>query len=279
MNDQIQLLGRLTVRAEIRTKTGLAIGGSDTVAGISGSDQVVARDPATGEPYVPGSSLKGKLRFLVERALGVPLVPIVQSAMRRDARFIHRCLNEKDYLGSTLLPGYTGCPVCHLFGSIPDKFPIFPTRLLTRDAPLTDASRLALVKKRTDLPYTEVKSEVVLDRLTAAATPRQKERVLAGAAFDARWDLGLYAVDGKDLGDEKLLGLLIAALGLLESDYLGVQGSRGYGRVEIAELKVSVAHDGGLSGEARDLAEKLAAPGTVAKALEAAGNPLARGAA
>jgi CRISPR-associated protein Csm3 len=197
--------------------------------------------------------------------------------VRRDARFIHRCTSEKDYLSGSLLAGWSGCPICHLFGSMPDRFPVFPTRLLTRDAPLTEASRTALLKKRTELPFTEVKSEVILDRLTAAATPRQKERVLAGAAFDARWDLGLYAVGGNDLHDEKLLELLIAALSLLESDYLGGGGSRGYGRVEIAELKVAVAHDGGLSAEARALAGKLASPGTVARALEAAGNPLARG--
>ena len=74
-----------------------------------------------------------------------------------------------------------------------------------------------------------------------------------------------------------LCGLLFAGMSLLEADYLGSGGSRGYGRVEFAELKVAVTHDGGLSAEARALAEKLASPGTVAKALEATGNPLARG--
>jgi CRISPR-associated protein Csm3 len=277
MSEQIHLLGRLTVRAEIRTVTGLAIGGGDTGMGLGGADSVVMRDPSTGEPYVPGSSLKGKLRFLLERALGAPLVPVGGGPARREARLIHRCLEEKDYHAAKLLEGYEGCPICHLFGSIADRFQVYPTRLLTRDAPLTEASRASLLKKRSELPFTEVKSEVILDRLTAAATPRQKERVLAGAAFDARWDLGLYAVDGKDLGDEKLLAVLFAGLGILESDYLGGQGSRGYGRVEIADLKVSVAHDGGLSEDARALAAAVASPGTVAKALEATGNPLAKG--
>jgi len=276
MSEKIQLLGRIMIRCELRTKTGLAIGGSDGGLGVGGPDQVVARDPVSGEPYVPGSSLKGKLRALSERALGADLVPVVSTAARREARYIHRCTSEKDYQMGGGLPGYAGCPICHLFGSIPEKFPIYPTRLITRDAPLTEASRTALLKKRTDMPFTEVKNEVVLDRLTAAATLRQKERVLAGAVFDARWDLSLYSVDGTDLHDEKLLGLFLCALNLLEADYLGGQGSRGYGRVEIADLKVTVLHDGGLSGEARELLEKLGSAGTVARALEATGNPLAR---
>ncbi len=276
MNERIHLLGRVTIRAELRARTGLSIGGNDGVAGLGGADQVVAREPVSGEPYVPGSSLKGKLRALTERALGAALVAVEPSSVRRDARFIHRCTGEKEYLSGGGIAGYAGCPICHLFGIIPDRFPVWPTRLITRDAPLTEASRAVLIKKRTELPFTEVKNEVVLDRLTAAATLRQKERVPAGAVFDARWDLSLYAVDGADLHDELLLGLLFAALGLLESDYLGGQGSRGYGRVEFAEIRTSVVHDGGLSGEARALLSKLAAPGGPAKALEVTGNPFSR---
>lgn len=276
MNERIQLLGRITIRAELRTKTGLAIGGADGMAGLGGADQVVARDPVSGEPYVPGSSLKGKLRALTERALGAALVPVLQSASRRDARFIHRCTSEKDYLSGGGIAGYAGCPICHLYGIIPDRFPVWPTRLITRDAPLTESSRASLIKKRTELPFTEVKNEVLLDRLTSAATLRQKERVPAGAVFEARWDLSLYAVDGADLHDEKLLGLLFAALSLLESDYLGGQGSRGYGRVEFADLKATLVHDGGLSEEARDLIALLASLSGPAKAIELTGNPLAR---
>jgi CRISPR-associated protein Csm3 len=277
MSQRIQLLGRIGVRAEIRARTGLAIGGSESWIGVAGGDQPVARDPVSGEPYVPGSSLKGKLRALLERALGAPLVAVVGGASRREQRFIHRCTTEKDYREAAIIDGYAGCPVCHLFGAMAQDFAVYPTRLVTRDAALTAASRQALQKKRTELPFTEIKSESVLDRLTAAATPRQRERVPAGAAFDARWDLSLYGVDGADLHDEKLLGLFFAGLGLLEDDYLGGQGSRGYGRVEVAELKVLVTHDGGLEAEARQLLEKLSAAGTVAKALEATGNPLGRG--
>jgi CRISPR-associated protein Csm3 len=276
MTQRIHLLGRITVRAELKATTGLFIGAGGSAPGLAVADEAVVRDPLTGEPYVPGSSLKGKLRALCERALGVPLEAVAGGGARREGRVLHRCPGEKEYRSAGGIDGYAGCPICHLFGAIPDRFPVLPTRLITRDAPLTTASRDALARRRTELPFTEVKSESALDRLTAAATPRQRERVPAGAVFDARWDLSVYAVDGADLHDEKLLGLLLAGLASLEDDYLGGQGSRGYGRVELGSLKVAVAHDGGLSEEARALASVLAEAGTVRAALEAAGNPLAR---
>jgi CRISPR-associated protein Csm3 len=277
MTQRIHLLGRFTIQAEVRALTGLSIGGGDGFR--MGTDQAVARDPLSGEPYIPGSSLKGKLRALTERALGSSLVPVVTGASQREARSIHRCTSEKDYRSGGGIEGYAGCPVCHLYGSIPLEFPVLPTRLITRDARLTGTSRQDLSRRRTELPFTEVKVESVLDRLTAAATPRHRERVPAGAVFEARWDLSAYAIDGADLGDEKLLSVLFAGLRLLEEDYLGGQGSRGYGRVEVAALRVAISHDGGLSGEARELAEKVAAAGSVTGALEATGNPLAKGAA
>ncbi len=286
MSGRIKLLGRISIEAELKAKTGLAIGGGDggpslgglSVGGLSigGLETAVVRDPLTGEPYVPGSSLKGKLRALTERALGAQLVAVVEGKSRRESRFLHRCAGEKEYLSGGGLDGYGGCAICHLFGAIPDRYPVYPTRLVTRDAYFTSASRQALAKRRTELPFTEVKSESILDRLTAASSPRHCERVPAGGAFDARWELNLYAVDGNDLHDEKLLGLLLAGLGLLEEDYLGGQGSRGYGRVEFSGLKVKVSHDGGLSAEAKDLVAKLSAGGTVAAALAISGNPLAK---
>ncbi len=286
MSGRIKLLGRIAIEAELKAKTGLAIGGGDgslplgglSVGGLSvgGLETAVVRDPLTGEPYVPGSSLKGKLRALTERALGAQLVAVVEGRSRRDSRYIHRCAEEKEYLSGGGIDGYGGCPICHLYGAVPDRYPVYPTRLVTRDAHFTAASRAALGKRRTELPFTEVKSESVLDRITAASSPRHRERVPAGGAFEARWELNLYAVDGIDLHDEKLLGLLFAGLSLLEEDYLGGQGSRGYGRVEFLGLKARVSHDGGLSSEAKEFAAKFSAAGTVAAALAVAGNPLAR---
>jgi CRISPR-associated protein Csm3 len=275
MSERIHLLGRFTIRAEIHAQSGLSIGGGGGGPGWGG-DESVARDLLTGEPYVPGSSLKGKMRALTERALGSSLAPAFSTQSRRETRLIHRCASEKDYRAAGALPGYQGCPVCHLYGTVPLDFPVLPTRLITRDAPLSEASRKVLEKRRTELPFTEVKTESVLDRLSAAATPRQRERVPAGAVFDARWDLSAYALDGADLKDEKLLAVLFAGLRLLEDDYLGGQGSRGYGRIELFQIRLSIAHDGGLSAEARELASRLGQAEGVTQALAATGNPLER---
>ena len=279
MSDRLRLLGRVLVRAELQVKSGLAIGG-EGLAGLSVTDGAVVRDPLSGEPYVPGSSLKGKLRALIERAVGASLAPISAAqgpggaAQGRRVLRLHRCASEKEYREAALLTGYSGCPVCHLFGIAPEGFTGLPTRLVTRDAALTEASRAVLLAKRTELPFTEVKTESALDRLTAAATPRWRERVPAGAVFAARWDLSFFELGGVDLKDERLLALLVAGLALLEDDYLGGGGSRGYGRVAFAKLEVSLAHDGGVSPAVRELVGALAGKSTVAEALKAAGSPL-----
>jgi CRISPR-associated protein Csm3 len=113
-----------------------------------------------------------------------------------------------------------------------------PNRLIVRDVPLWDEKVLPLesvegqsaqklLEIRTDLPYTEVKWEAAIDRVTSAATPRQMERVPAGAVF-APMEL-VYSVYLP--GDLDLFGHLLTALQLVEDDYLGGQGSRGSGKV------------------------------------------------
>jgi len=183
-------------------------------------DNPVVRDPLTNRPYIPGSSIKGKMRSLVERRQGKP-----QNWPISDI-FIHACEKESDY---------ADCDVCQLFG-IPapreDWFSL--TRLRVSDVLLSDGSADELEKANTDLPYTEVKTEAAIDRVTSAATPRSMERVPAGAVF-APLHLSLFRYDG-DAPD--LLDLLIEGMELLEADYLGGSGSRGSGRVAFEEIQV-----------------------------------------
>lgn len=54
------------IKGEIVCKTGLHIGGSNDNIDIGGTDTVVIRDSVTDLPFIPGSSLKGKLRSLLE---------------------------------------------------------------------------------------------------------------------------------------------------------------------------------------------------------------------
>jgi CRISPR type III-A-associated RAMP protein Csm4 len=108
------------------------------------------------------------------------------------------------------------------------------TRLVVRDAELTDTSAKKLQDARTDLLYAELKTEVAIDRVTSAATPRTLERVPAGAEFGpTELVFSIY-----EAADYDRLKTVIDAMQLVEDDYLGGSGSRGYGKVEFTDIKV-----------------------------------------
>ena len=178
--DEIKLLGKVVIKGIIKAETGLAIGGSTVGMDIGGVDNPVIKD-AEGKPYIPGSSLKGKMRNLLEKELGLASndkrIWIVENRIS-----IHMC-NDPN------------CKVCNIFGRTTrdkpyetvaggqtkiDKENVTPTRLIVRDAFLTEESEKWLKGLPTDLEYTEVKFENVIDRITSAANPRQTERVPAG---------------------------------------------------------------------------------------------------
>jgi len=229
MTSEIQptLLGRVVLKGEIESITGLHIGGTDSGIGIGGVDKVVVRNAYDNQPYIPVSSLKGKLRSLMERARSLEQN---QESKRGDSRIkkilMHSCQRQSDY---------EKCAVCNLFG-VPshwdDDDPPYPTRIVVRDGRLVNAEQL---KKMTELPYTEAKTEVSIDRLTSAANPRTFERVPAGAIFKLEIVVNIY-----NEKDASLLNTLLFAMGLLEGDYLGGQGSRGYGQVAFNNLKAIV---------------------------------------
>lgn len=234
-NKSIQLKGRVFLTFGVKVLTGLHIGGSDTKIEIGGVDKTVIRDPLTNHPYIPGSSLKGKMRSLLEKYKG-----LVQN-QRIGQGFIHTCDNGTDYIH---------CDICQVFGVPGEKDFSTPTRLVVRDVHLSSLS----VKKlddsgRTDLPYTEVKTEVSIDRVTSAANPRQMERVPAGALFGgeerpAEIIYSIYHGDRCDAGkDIDHLSVLVEGLQLLEDDYLGGLGSRGSGKVELEGIQVKLRTD------------------------------------
>ena len=102
-----------------------------------------------------------------------------------------------------------------------------PSRLIVRDLSLRNPDELLA---RTEIPYTEGKTEVVIDRITSAAMPRQNERVPAGAEFNLNLVVNIWE---QDQNEEALLKLLFTSLQLLSDDYLGGHGSRGYGQVSL----------------------------------------------
>ncbi|MEN6299817.1 MAG: type III-A CRISPR-associated RAMP protein Csm3, partial [Anaerolineaceae bacterium] len=125
-----------------------------------------------------------------------------------------------------------------IFGITGDALPDLdtPNRLIVRDVPLSIDSESKLRGARTDMPYTEVKWEAVIDRVTSAASPRQTERVPAGAVFGPM-ELVFNAFSKEDAN---LFGHVLTAMQLLEGDYLGGQGSRGSGQISFITLQVCV---------------------------------------
>jgi CRISPR-associated protein Csm3 len=138
---------------------------------------------------------------------------------------------------------YLNCEVCQVFG-VPGERPFAtPTRLVVRDVRLSKESAEQLDNEaRTDLPYSEIKTEVSIDRVTSAANPRQMERVPAGSVFGPA-ELVYSVYDGDDCDaarDVANLKVLVEGLQLLEDDYLGGLGSRGSGKVRLRNIAVKV---------------------------------------
>ncbi len=218
----LDLLGRVIVTGTIEVLTGLHIGRGREGVTIGGVDNPVIRDTLTQEPYIPGSSLRGKLRSLAEkREPGLPFNQSIGSFVK-----IHVCHE----------PGaYSRCPVCRIYG-VPAQDWSGPARLVVRDVRLTADSRAKLKAADTDLPWTELKYEVAIDRVTSAANPRPLERVPAGAQFGPfEMIFSIY-----EDGDVDLLPKLVEAMQLLEDDYLGGAGSRGSGQVRFRDLRVEL---------------------------------------
>jgi CRISPR-associated protein Csm3 len=206
------LQGKVVLKGEMICVTRLHIGASKDNLDIGGLDAPVLRDPVTRAPYVPGSSLKGKLRSLFERRRGV-----LYNRHSGLGVYRHECVDP-------------ACPVCRLFGAAGGRDgDNIPARLIVRDSLLTPESQDRLKDIDTGLQYTEWKFENALDRITAAANPRQLERVPAGAHFTFEMVYNVEALQEAQTRED--LVHLLETLNLLEDDFLGGHGSRGYGKI------------------------------------------------
>lgn len=228
---RIQLQGKIFLTGTIKALTGLHIGRNSEDLDIGGVDNPVIRDIITKEPYIPGSSLRGKMRALLDRHSNLHLRSMggIQ---------IHGCQKPEHY---------KKCDVCQVFGVAPTgqlKGETMPTRLIVRDIFLTENSRLALEQAETDGLFTEVKWEVTIDRITAAANPRPNERVPAGATFGP-FELiyGIYTQNTPDQTqvEEELqrFNTVLIGMELLKDDYLGGSGGRGSGQIAFKDLKMT----------------------------------------
>lgn len=222
----MKLLEFKEITGKIILKTGLRIGAGDTEMHIGGVDNSVIKHPHTLEPYIPGSSLKGKVRSLLElesglmgRTNGSPV----------SFRILEK-LTDKDDPNGALRDRCR--KILKLFGSsasdLEEETGLGPTRVSFSDCPLDGVWRAECIQRH--LPFTEVKSEVSIDRIKGTAGgggPRNMERVIAGAEFTFRITLKVFE------GDNGLDAYLLRGLRLLQMDCLGGSGSRGYGRIEL----------------------------------------------
>ncbi len=201
-----QLIKKIRINTTLTVLTGLHIGGSSDNVEIGGLDNPVIKIATReNQPYIPGSSLKGKMRCLLEQVNGAAEVGD----------------NEK---------------VNNLFGFAKKNM---PSKLIVRDAYLTQESVEALKKcsDTLDMPFTENKYENTIDRVKGVAQhPRQQERVPAGAEFDIEMIINVW---DEDTQKDALLQMVKDAIRLIENDYLGGSGSRGYGQVKFGELVIT----------------------------------------
>lgn len=208
-----QLKKKIRLQTTITLLTGLHIGGSKDNVEIGGIDSpVIKLATKKGQPYIPGSSLKGKMRCLLEQAAGATNVG-------DDAE------------------------VNKLFGFAGNEKNTRPSKVIVRDAMLSEKSATELEKcDNLDMPYTENKYENVIDRVKGVAEhPRQIERVPAGAVFNVEMIINVW--DDDNDGTE-LLAMLTKAMNMLENDFLGGSGSRGYGQIKFGDIKKTELSDG-----------------------------------
>lgn len=195
-----KLIKKIKINKTITLLTGLHIGGSSENVEIGGIDspviKIAVRD---NQPYIPGSSVRGKMRCLLEQVRG--------AAEIGDAKDVN-----------------------DLFGFSNNNI---KSRLIVRDAYLTEESNAYFLNCETlDMPYTEGKWENTINRVDGSANPRQIERVPAGAVFSIEFIVNIWENDD----EAALLAMVEEGIALIENDYLGGNGSRGYGQVKFTNL-------------------------------------------
>ena len=203
-----------------RCDSGLHIGGSPDELVIGGSDNPVIKNPATGQPYIPGSSLKGKMRAEIEKQLG--------KAGGRNDDLPCGCAGDS-------------CPVCRLFGAhMNTSSALGPSRIIVRDGRLRSGGDI------------ENKTENVINRQTGAAQhPRSNERVVEGTEFELQIVLQVFDLDRgfsyqdrsgtSHQGDAALQAVVADSLRLVQLTGLGGGTSRGSGAVTFRDFRL----DGG----------------------------------
>jgi len=230
---ELKLIGKLILEGELHCETGLHIGAGKGSLEIGGSDNPVVKD-AQGRPYIPGSSLRGKVRSLLEQFSGAAAPSELVYLSRRKGQEVRIHQSDRPDDEICLLFGRNAGRMDRVVGEPVESHHATPARLSVFDAPLDVDSITAPMRENLDDELTEVKSENAIDRITSQANPRTLERVPAGARFRIRFVMDVLCEE-----DAPLFAQLVQGLRLLEDDALGGGGSRGSGRIRFANLKLT----------------------------------------
>lgn len=217
------MISKIEIKAELEIVTGMHIGGTNEFAAIGAIDSPVVRDVITRKPMLPGSTLKGKLRTLLSRQYSESCMPV---KTKDDPQIVKRLF------GSSVDAEYRTARLC------------FSDSILANE---DEIKRLGAARA------TEVKFENTIDRITAVANPRQIERVIPGCKFNISIIYNVISDEQTEESEmEEDFKALKDAFKLLEYDYIGGNGTRGYGKVRFNNVS-AVPVFGELSGRAAEL--------------------------
>src|SRR5579883_1340607 len=179
---ELRLIGKLILDGELHCITGLHVGAGKGSLEIGGADNPVVKD-SNGRPYIPGSSLRGRIRALLEQSTGlaVPSELVYLSKRKGQEVRIHQSERPDDEV--CILFGRNSGRMERVAGESTESSAATPARLTVYDAPLIADSITPQMRENLDDELTEVKSENAVDRITSQANPRTLERVPAGARF------------------------------------------------------------------------------------------------
>lgn len=227
-SDPLRKIKQIAFTGKIELLSGMRIGGSETLLEIGGVDagQTCIKHPVTYKPYVPGSSLKGKMRSEMEKKLGSYNI-----YTNKKGKLIYEPCNCAK----------TTCLICRTFGPhAVVSHDLGPTRLLVRDCPVSEKGDF------------EIKSSTAINRYTNTALDgalRTEERVASGAIFDFQIDLQVWNVDqdeceykneqGNKKGEEAMIEFVKDCLRLVQQTGLGAGTSKGFGRVKFDPLFIN----------------------------------------
>ena len=238
----------ITIDSKLTLVTGLHIGGADDGMKIGGVDSPVMKREVfcsdsgdvgfdnkrkITEPYIAGSSIKGKIRTLLEHYFRL-IDPLGKGSV----------VDSKSNFGDAKYRNL----IIKLFGEsggndgIEGEINI--TRAIFRDCFITSSVRKAFLENKIEL--CESKYENVIDRKTGTTIGgglRQIERVPSAVEFDFNMSIRIFVNDNEELFQDTI----ILGLKLLELDALGGSGSRGYGRVHFDDIL----------GDIKELDEKI----------------------